>query len=277
MDEREASRRFRAGLAPPTGAAGPVWIFAFRRRELLVPIDGPLGLSDSLEAYGLEPLRSQYLGLLEDAHVYSVELHADAEPPPGMVFRDLRALYGRLDPALHEVAARAVQIVEWDRTHQFCGACGTPTIADARERSRVCPGCGLGQFPRLSPAIIVAVERGDEILLGRSAHFPPGIYSVLAGFVEPGESVEDAVRREVEEESGVRVEGIRYFASQPWPYPNSLMLGFQAEFSGGELCRSDAELEDVGWYRFDEMPRLFPGNVSIAQWLIHDFLARRRG
>jgi NAD+ diphosphatase len=270
-------RRFRASLAAPAAPGGPVWVFAFRRRELLVPIEGPLGPVDALGALGFEPLRSQYLGLLEETHVYSIELPADAEPPPGMAFRDLRTLYGRLEPELHELAARAVQIVEWDRTHQFCGACGTPTLPAERERSRVCPTCGLGQFPRLAPAIIVSVERGDEILLGRSPHFPPGIYSVLAGFVEPGESVEDAVRREVHEESGLLVDGIRYFGSQPWPYPNSLMLGFQAEFVGGELCLSDAELEDAGWYRFDEMPRLFPGNVSIAQWLIHDFLARRRG
>ena len=97
------------------------------------------------------------------------------------------------------------------------------------------------------------------------------------GFVEPGESVEDAVRREVLEESGILVDRIRYFGSQPWPYPNSLMLGFQAEYAGGELCLTDAELEAADWYRVDELPRLFPGNVSIAQWLIHDFLARKRG
>jgi NAD+ diphosphatase len=254
-----------------------VWVFAFRRRELLVPLEGPLGPVDALEAVGVPSLRTQYLGRLEEMHVYSVELPPEAEPPPGMAFRDLRALYGRLEPALHEVAARAVQIVEWDRTHQFCGACATLTAPSERERSRVCPACGLVQFPRLSPAIIVSVERGDEILLGRSPHFPPGIYSVLAGFVEPGESVEDAVRREVLEESGILVDRIRYFGSQPWPYPNSLMLGFQAEYAGGELCLTDAELEAADWYRVDELPRLFPGNVSIAQWLIHDFLARKRG
>ena len=107
-----------------------------------------------------------------------------------MAFRDLRQLYGVLDTSLHAVAARAVQIVEWDRTHRFCGACGAPTAAHASERSRVCTACGLAQFPRIAPAVIVAVEKGDEILLGRSGHFPPGIYSVLAGFVEPGESLE---------------------------------------------------------------------------------------
>jgi len=274
---RDESRRFQPGLSPPSPAEGPVWVFAFRRRELLVPLEGPLSPLEAVDALGIPSLRSQYLGVLEDAQVFSVELAPESEPPPGMAFRDLRALYGRLDPALHEVAARAVQIVEWDRTHQFCGACGTSTVPAERERSRVCPACGLGQFPRLSPAIIVSVEREDEILLGRSAHFPPGIYSVLAGFVEPGESVEDAVRREVHEESGILVDEIRYFGSQPWPYPNSLMLGFQARFAGGEISLCDAELEAAGWYRFDEMPRLFPGHVSIAQWLIHDFLARKRG
>jgi NAD+ diphosphatase len=273
----ERSFVFQSALAPPDTASGPVWVFAFRRREMLVPLDASLRPVDALESMGLQQVRAQYLGLLDEAHCWSVELAPDAEPPPGMVFRDLRMLYGRLEPALHAVAARAVQIVEWDRTHQFCGACGTPTQALERERARTCPGCGLPQYPRLSPAIIVSVERGDEILLGRSAHFPPGIYSVLAGFVEPGESVEDAVRREVMEESGIAVDGIRYFGSQPWPFPHSLMLGFQAQFAGGELKLHDAELEDAGWFHFDEMPTLFPGNVSIAQWLIHDFLARKRG
>lgn len=270
-------RPFRSALAPPQAAAGPIWVFAFRRRELLVPLEGPFGPLERLEALGLPALRTQYLGVFDERQCWSVELAPATEPPPGMEFRDLRALYGRLELRLHEVAAHAVQIVEWDRTHQFCGACGTPTRTAEHERARTCPECGLGQFPRLSPAVIVSVERGDEILLGRSRGFPPGIYSVLAGFVEPGESVEDAVRREVYEESGILVDAIRYFGSQPWPYPNSLMLGFQADYAGGEIRLSDAELEDAGWYRFDSMPRLFPGNVSIAQWLIRDFLARRRG
>jgi NAD+ diphosphatase len=270
------SRSFRAGLVAPVTPPGPIWVFAFRRRELLVPLDGPLAPIPGVEALGLETLRSQYLGLLDEIHAVSVELPADVAPPPGMAFRDLRMLYGRLEPVLHEVASRAVQLVEWDRTHQFCGACGTPTTPAPGERARRCPACGLSQFPRLSPAIIVSVERGDEILLGRSKQFPPGIYSVLAGFVEPGESVEDAVRREVHEESGILVKDIRYFGSQPWPYPHSLMLGFQAAYEGGEI-RLDDELEDAAFYRYDEMPRLFPGNVSIAQWLIHDFLRRKRG
>jgi len=269
-------REFRSLLAPHEAAEGPVWVFAFRRRELLVPLVGMLAPVDAIEALGVAPQRTQYLGTLDGAHCYGAELAPDVSPPPGMAFRDLRSLYGRLDPTVHDVAARAVQIVEWDRTHRFCGACGEPTDVEASERARTCPACGLSQFPRLAPAIIVAVERGDEILLGRSAHFPPGIYSVLAGFVEPGESVEAAVRREVFEESGIEVAGARYFGSQPWPFPHSLMLGFQADFAGGEIRLGDAELEDAGWFRWDELPRLFPGNVSIAQWLIRDFVERKR-
>jgi len=269
-------REFRSLLAPPEAAEGPVWVFAFRRRELLVPLAGMLAPVDAIEALGVAPQRTQYLGTLDGAHCYGAELAPDVSPPPGMAFRDLRSLYGRLDPAVHDVAARAVQIVEWDRTHRFCGACGQPTVVEASERARTCPACGLSQFPRLAPAIIVSVERGDELLLGRSAHFPPGIYSVLAGFVEPGESVEAAVRREVFEESGIEVADARYFGSQPWPFPHSLMLGFQADFAGGEIRLGDAELEDAGWFRWDELPRLFPGNVSIAQWLIRDFVERKR-
>jgi NAD+ diphosphatase len=124
--------------------------------------------------------------------------------------------------------------------------------------------------------MIVAVEREDEILLARSPHFPPGIYSVLAGFVEPGESAEEAVEREVMEEAGIEVEDVRYFGSQPWPFPNSLMLGFTARYAGGEIRLEDDEIEDARWFRANDMPNFFPGRMSISQWLIHDFLERNR-
>ena len=174
------------------------------------------------------------------------------------------------------VAGRAVQIVEWDRTHQFCGACAAPTVLHERVRARVCtnPACKLEAYPRLSPAMIVAVERGEELLLARSPHFPAGIYSVLAGFVDPGESVEDAVHREVFEETAVRVANVRYFASQPWPFPNSLMLGFQADYAGGDVVPEPGEIEHAAFFHVDALPPLFPGNVSISQWLIADFVRR---
>jgi NAD+ diphosphatase len=266
--------RFWSRLAPPEGDGGDALWFLFRGRELLVTLEGGVPAAQDPAAAGTQPVRRQFLGLLGERSCWSGELPPDADAPAGMAFRDLRWLFGRLPPELHELAGRAVQIMEWDRSHQFCGACGAPTRAAAEERARVCERCGLAHYPRLAPSMIVAVERDDALLLARTPQFPRGIYSVLAGFVEPGESVEQTVIREVWEETGIEVDEIRYFDSQPWPYPNSLMLGFQARWRSGEIRVDGREIEDAGWFRADVMPPLFPGNVSISQWLIADFLAR---
>lgn len=263
---------------PRPREGGGLW-FAFRKRELLV-VDGfQIPAGPTLAWFGQQPLRVQYLGELGGQACYSAELPHDAQPPDNGQFRDLRQLFGRVPEELIGVAGRAIQIVDWDRTHQFCGACGSATEYHARARSRVCthPACGHEAYPRLSPAMIVAVERGPEILLARSHHFPPGIFSVLAGFVDPGESAEDAVRREVWEETRIHVKNIRYFGSQAWPFPNSLMLGFQAEYDGGEVQPDPSEIEDAAWFHIQAMPKRFPGRVSIAQWLIDDFVKRHGG
>lgn len=251
--------------------------FAFRQRQLLVrEQDCALPTAVSLErAWGLSPVRVQQLGHLDGTACVSAELPPDIEPPPGARFLDLRQLFGRLSEPLMAVAGRAVQIMEWERTHQFCGACGGATVAHAKARARICPRCKLEAYPRIAPAMIVLVERGDEVLLARSPHFPPGIFGALAGFVDPGESAEEAVHREVYEETGVLVKNVRYFGSQPWPFPNSLMLGFQAEYAGGTLRPDPEEISELGFFRGDELPRTFPGKVSIGQWLLHDFLQRR--
>lgn len=268
---------FQPAVAPPEERGGITLCFAFRRRELLVTRDTRVPQVDVLDEAGLSSVRHQYLGTLEGQHCYAIELEHNAAPPPEMQFLDLRMLFGRLEEVHHAVAGRAVQIMEWDRTHQFCGACGGPTERSETERSRTCKRCNLVQFPRLSPAMIVAVERDDEILLARSPHFPPGILSVLAGFVEPGESAEEAVAREVKEETNIDVEDVRYFASQPWPFPNSLMLGFTARYRGGEIAVDGVEIEEAGWYRYDQMPTTFAGNISISQWLMNDFIERKGG
>jgi NAD+ diphosphatase len=192
-----------------------------------------------------------------------------------MDFKDLRQVYGLLEEDLFVLGGRAVQIVEWDRTHQYCGRCGSRTHTKETERAKVCPQCGLHNFPRLSPAIIVAVERGDEILLARSAHFPQGMFSVLAGFVEPGETIEECVVREVKEEVGITVGNIRYFGSQPWPFPHSLMLGFTAEYVAGELKLDPTEIAEAGWFRADALPSI-PGRISIAGRLIKWFVEKSR-
>jgi NAD+ diphosphatase len=252
-------------------------LFAFRRRELLVKLDHGLPTVSEIDEHGIDAVRTQYLGRLGERHCYSAELEAGLKPPEGLVFRDLRMLFGALQAELHAVAGRAVQIVEWDRTHQFCGVCGERTVVSKNDRSRICPECQIPMYPRLSPAMIVAVQKDDQILLARSGHFPAGIYSVLAGFVEPGESAEEAVIREVWEETRIVVDDVRYFGSQPWPFPNSLMLGFTARYKSGEIdTRHDDEVEDAGWFRADDLPGTFPGNVSISQWLLNDFLERQR-
>lgn len=266
---------------PPASALA----FAFRRRRLLVhhhdrgtsvPTLGDLAASSGdlvapSAVPDLVPVRQQYLGTLDGRPVVSAELVEEIEAPDGMAFLGLRSLFGRLSEDLFWIAARA-EIVAWDRDHQFCGRCGNDTEDQEEERSKKCPRCGLVAYPRLSPAVIVLVERGDEVLLARSPHFVPGMYSTLAGFVEPGEDLEHTMVREIEEEVGVAVANVRYFGSQPWPFPNSLMIGFRADYAGGEIVLEDDEIEDAAWFRADELPCI-PPRLSIARALIDAFLA----
>jgi NAD+ diphosphatase len=230
---------------------------------------------EELEIQLAEPDPSHAVGDLLGETYRAIELEAGFEPPEGMAFQGLRRLWGLLPEETWRLAGRAVQIVEWDRNHRFCGHCGTPTGRHPAERSRVCPSCGLQHFPRLSPAVITLIEDGERILLARSPHFAPGVYSTLAGFVEPGESLEEAVVREVREEVGVELADLRYFASQPWPFPNSLMVGFLARYAGGEIRCQEDEIEDARWFTADDLPAL-PSPMSIARRLVEDFLARVR-
>lgn len=267
---------FQPDHRPPERRSGTELWFAFRRRELLIREGRGVAALEDIGALGLEIRSQHYLGRFEGQHAFVAEVGDECPAPPGFRFRELFGLYGRLPDSLQNLAGRAVQILEWDRTHRYCGACGRETVVASAERARVCPDCGLHFFPRVAPSMIVAVERDHELLLARSPRFPPGIFSILAGFVEPGESVEDTIHREVYEEAGVQVTDLRYFGSQPWPHPHSLMLGYQARYAGGEIRVDGAEIEAADWYAADAMPRVFPGRFSIAQWLIHDFLKRNR-
>ena len=195
-------------------------------------------------------------------------------PPAGVTTVGLRAVLSFLAPPEVAVALTAAHLTCWRRTSRFCGVCGTDTIPSPHHQARACPECGHLAFPKISPAVIVQVARGDRILLGRSRRHPRGSYSVLAGFVDPGESLEDAVRREMQEESGIRVRDIRYFGSQPWPFPDSLMVAFTATCDGdGTLQNRDDELEDVAWFTADALPPVPPSH-SIARALIDDFVRR---
>jgi NAD+ diphosphatase len=273
------NREFISGIVPPQKRSTPAWWFIFLENKLLVylePESVTIPLLPDLNELGLTTMQQNYLGQLDNRHCYAVEVAEGTLPPAGMTFEGLRQVYGRLDENLFWIAARAVQIVDWDRAHQFCGRCGLLLKTSQTERAKECPKCGLLHFPRLAPAIIVLVERGKELLLARSRHFMPGMYSVLAGFVEPGESLEEAVVREVREEVGISVKNIKYFGNQPWPFPHSLMIGFTATYAGGKISLDDSEIEDAGWFTADNLPHI-PGRISIARKLIDWFIDKQGG
>lgn len=197
----------------------------------------------------------------------------DRDPPPGMTFVGLRDAHALVSEAEFRAAGTGRQKVDWVRDHRFCSRCSTPTRKSDGHESIECPACGLLQFPRLAPAVIVLVQRGREALLGRSHRFKPGVYSTLAGFVEAGESLEECVHREIAEEVGVTVTNLRYFGSQPHPFPHSLMVGFIADWESGEIVMEPEEIEDAGWFTPETLPER-PHRMSIARALIDDFVAR---
>lgn len=266
---------FQPALLPAADADAPSWWFVFAGGDLLVrprPDGVELPAASIWPFAKLPTTRRLYLGSLCGQPCHAAEVETTA-PPPGMQFESLRALWTRLDEALLGVASHALQLMEWDRTHQFCGRCGTPTQRRADERARHCAACGLIAYPRLSPVVMVRITRGREILLARAPRFAPGTYSVLAGFVEAGETLEQALRREVAEEVGIRIRNPRYFASQSWPFPHSLMMAFTAEYAEGELQVDGRELLDARWFAPDALPGL-PSPMSMAWRLIQDFTVR---
>jgi NAD+ diphosphatase len=249
--------------------------FIYRRVRLLVKFsDGQAALptTSELDTLGLNLLQTQFLGILDGNHCYSAEVKDGTDSPEGWSFQGLRRLFGSMEETTYAVAGRAAQIVDWDRTHQFCGRCGNPTEYMATERAKECSNCGLISYPRISPAIIVQIRKDNRLLLARAHRHPPGFYSVLAGFVEPGETLEEAVKREIREEVGIEVKNIRYFGSQPWPFPNSLMIAFTCQYVSGEIELEAEELEDAGWFKAGDLPPV-PPKISIARKLIDNFLA----
>jgi NAD+ diphosphatase len=269
-------RSFIAAVEAPTDLAtdAPAWWFAIREGEVLtVEDDQVLPMLPDPSELGVTVETRHFLGMLNGRPCYAIGLPNEFSPAGGEALSGLRSLYGRVDDTLFALAGRAVQIVAWDNTHRFCGRCGTPTEQAPGERAKRCPACGLLNFPRLSPAVITLVERDDRVLLARNHRFTGGMYSVLAGFVEPGESLEEAVQREIAEEVSITVTNLRYFGSQPWPFPNSLMIGFTADYAAGEIEIDDHEIADAAWFAPDNLP-LIPQKLSIARQLIDAYLAK---
>jgi len=221
---------------------------------------------------GISYVRTQYLGKYNDICCFSAELTDEITLPKDMDFCNLVSIFSMIDSDMLHIAFYAIQIIAWDRDFQFCGRCGSKTANMENERAKICRTCNLISYPRQSPAIIVAITCGDKLLLARSKRFKPGdMYSVLAGFVDPGESFEECVRREIREEVCIEVKNIQYFSSQSWPFPDSLMAGFTAEYRSGEISIDNDEIDEAGWFSVSELPRI-PRKISIARQLIDCFI-----
>ena len=258
----------------PSGLTlGPRLWFACRGGSILVAAkDGELSLpfTEDLRSVGLAADNSHVLGTAQGLVCMAAGIPIGTPAPEGFRFEGLRSLFDGISYSFFAVAARALEVVDWDLSHRFCGKCGAATTLRTGERARECPACGSLSYPRISPAVIVAVVRDKRILLARAARFPQGLRSVLAGYVEPGETLEECVHREVREETGIEITNLRYFGSQPWPFPHSLMVAFTAEHAGGEIVVDGAEIREADWYGPNELPEI-PGPLTVARRLIDWF------
>ena len=261
---------FLPAVTPLLPASPVAWQFSFASGKLLLPESEPAVICPQvLSELPFQSVHTHYLGRLDGVDCWASNLEAI---PMGWRAVTLRSAMQEVSSELMPVLARAAQIIEWDRAHRFCGVCGTPTVLELTERCRTCPVCKHVAYPRLSPAMMALVWRGRELLLARSPGFAPGFYSALAGFVEAGESLEDCIHREIAEEVGVQVRELRYYGSQSWPFPHSLMVAFTAEWQGGEIVPQVGEIEDAQWFSIDALPSI-PPRFSIAGHLIRDTVA----
>lgn len=237
-----------------------------------------LPTDEDVKRLGIEIATSHHLGSLDDAHVVAASFEGDAaELGSDLVLAaGLRSLAATLTTDQFEIAGRAIHVIDWATTNRFCGRCGTRTERVAGERSMRCPNCGLSAYPRIAPAIIVLVRKGNQALLARNARFPGAFFSTLAGFAEIGESLEQTLAREVFEEVGVQVGNIRYFGSQPWPFPHSLMIGYTCEWTGGEIRVDGNEIAEANWFDADALP-VIPPRLSIARKLIDSWVEEVTG
>jgi len=267
------SRRWQSALFDTRSPGG--WAVVHCRQQFLTDSNGVLFPREWLKKQDLPILAEHGVGHFDGDAVYLLELEHPLDLS-GCAWQGLRHFMLQDDAELFALLGYATQIGTWSRQHRFCGSCGERMELLAGERAMLCVRCEAHHYPRLSPSMIVLVTRGDEILLARSPRFVSGVYSTLAGFVEPGESVEQCVVREVREEVGVEIRNIQYLGSQGWPFPHSLMLGFHAEYERGDIVMQADEIEDAQWFNVRQLPPL-PAPRSIARYLIDAYVARRLG
>lgn len=264
-------------IPPPHIPDNSLW-FIFNGNQILLNLENKLSVIPTSKIISkLQPdlQLTHYLGELNGVHCFCSAINSHVTLQNPWKFEVLKYAHVLLSETLFKIATRALQVLYWDKTHQFCSCCGEKINIKTDERTKYCAKCDLFFYPRLSPAVIVVVERGKEILLARSPHFPPEIFGILAGFVEPGETAEETVAREVMEEVSIQVKDIRYMGSQHWPFPDSFMLGFTAQYAAGEIVVDGKEIEAAGWYTIDNLPKL-PNSASIAKRLIDQFIERHK-
>ena len=227
---------------------------------------------EQLKLVGWTEVRRQFLGYWEDQPCYAIEIDDVDQPDPTQFQKgNLYHILGRVDEQLFALAGRASQLLDWERDHRYCGRCGSLMTLDVQERAMRCDPCRSIHYPRIAPCVIVLVTRGEDLLLARNANFPQPMYSTLAGFIEAGETAEQTLAREVREEVGVEVCNLRYFQSQSWPFPNQLMLGFFADYAGGEIVCDLEEIADADWFHYTQLP-LIPPVSSISGQLIQHYI-----
>jgi NAD+ diphosphatase len=243
------------------------WILRCEQRLLTIADSAPEQIfpSGPAAAFG-HPENALHVGEWQGRPCYAADVE-QLPVIPGGAAMPLRAIFQLAGAETFALAGRATQLLDWQNNHRFCGRCGTPTTMKAGEMAMLCPACGLLAYPRISPAVMVLVRDGDRLLLARSPHFKPGVFSALAGFVEPGETLEQCAAREVREEVGIAIANLRYFDSQPWPFPNSLMVAFFADYAGGTIAPDTNEIEAADWFPLDALP-LLPEPISISRRLI---------
>ena len=256
------------------GADSEGWVL-IRHEESFAMYQGNLLHEPDMARYLGDAEYQVTVGMLDDKPCQLVRVKERVDLP-GLLWQGLRGLMGNVDDATFRLLGVAQQLDTWYDTHRFCGRCGERTHVRNDERAMECTACGNRQYPKLAPCIIVLITRGDEVLLARSPNFRAGFFSTLAGFIEPGESAEEALRREVLEEVGVQVDNLQYLGSQNWPFPNSLMLGFHAEYVSGDIVPQPGEIEEAYWWNVNDLPSIPPAG-TISRWLIDCYLAKLAG
>lgn len=249
--------------------------FVFIGSQLLLR-ESDLALPGQAQLARLVAAEMHPVGMLAGRYCQATWCERDVAAPDGFVWRGLRTLFGEMEDEMVSLAGRAAQIAEWARTHRFCGACATPMAVVQGERCFKCPACQMIAYPRISPAMMVLIRKGDQVLLALHTHSPSKRYTPLAGFLEAGESIEEAVHREVFEEVGLRVHNLQYFSSQAWPFPHSLMIAFTADYLDGEIRIDESEIADARWFgQDDQWPEKVP-QVSVSSVLVDAFRPQSR-